>query len=280
MPLLSPAFLLHALQRMAGHSAKEANMKDMREKLDINPSLQCIMAVIHIFIPIARARNLPPAWAAPIEEREKLEGKTAWLLETVREKEVVQVDAKEHKKKVHFGSLMELVHEKHRALPLGQQVYKGRVVMRGDQVKDEAGEMAVFTEQGTSASHLAAAKAFDALACRPGMARGDSDAIVAYHQVILAENVDLFDVETWTSLPPHRKPKSWGKCKDLVCKPRLNLYGHPLAGLLSEIYRAGILSKEGFQKVLGWECLHAHHEKQFFLAVHVDDYKMAGKLKT
>ena len=41
------------------------------------------------------------------------------------------------------------------------QKYKGRVVLRGDIVNDESGSYAVFTEQGSSASQMTAAKVLD-----------------------------------------------------------------------------------------------------------------------
>lgn len=36
------------------------------------------------------------------------------------------------------------------------------------------------------------------------------------------------------------------------------------------------LQKCGFEKVVGWECFYVHREKQLFLIVYVDDFKMAG----
>ena len=41
------------------------------------------------------------------------------------------------------------------------QKYKGRVVLRGDIVKDDSGSYAVFTGQGSSASQMTAAKIMD-----------------------------------------------------------------------------------------------------------------------
>ena len=41
------------------------------------------------------------------------------------------------------------------------QQYKGRVVLRGDIVKDDSGSYAVFTEQGSSASQMTAATTKD-----------------------------------------------------------------------------------------------------------------------
>ena len=59
---------------------------------------------------------------------------------------------------------MDLCHEKHSEQAEAMRRYKGRVVFRGDQVRDEDGFYAVFSEQGTSASHMAAAKFLDAIA--------------------------------------------------------------------------------------------------------------------
>ena len=45
--------------------------------------------------------------------------------------------------------------------------YKGRVVLGGDIVKDDSGACAVFTEKGSSASQMTAAKVMDAIARLP-----------------------------------------------------------------------------------------------------------------
>ena len=54
------------------------------------------------------------------------------------------------------------------------QKYKGRVVLRGDIVKDDSGSYAVFTEQGFSASQMTAAKIMDIISRLPGCAGQDS----------------------------------------------------------------------------------------------------------
>ena len=71
-------------------------------------------------------------------------------------------EAKKSGKTVHFGTLMDLCFIKHAELKARDPEYKGRCVFRGDQVTDETDFYAVFSEQGTSASHLAAAKFLDA----------------------------------------------------------------------------------------------------------------------
>ena len=93
-------------------------------------------------------------------------------------------------------------------------------------MKDEDNNFAVFPEQGTSASSMSATSMMDALARFDGMDGEDSDALGAYHQTVLG------GPPTWIKLPKHRWPKHWhGKYTDPVVRLRLNLYGHPLAGL-------------------------------------------------
>ena len=63
------------------------------------------------------------------------------------------------------------------------QKYKGRVVLRGDIVKDDSGSYAVFTEQGSSASQMTAATVMDVTARLPGCGGQAADAVSAYTQV-------------------------------------------------------------------------------------------------
>ena len=69
---------------------------------------------------------------------------------------------------VHFASLMDICHLKNAELEAKHQKYKGRVVLRGDIVKDNSGSYAVFTEQGSSASQTTAAKIMDLISRLPG----------------------------------------------------------------------------------------------------------------
>ena len=56
---------------------------------------------------------------------------------------------------------MDICHLKNAELEAKHQKYKGRVVLRGDIVKDDSGSYAVFTEQGSSESQMTAAKIMD-----------------------------------------------------------------------------------------------------------------------
>ena len=59
---------------------------------------------------------------------------------------------------------MDLCHLKNAELEPKLQKYTGIVVLRGDIVKDDSGAHAVFTEQGSSASQMTAAKIMNVIA--------------------------------------------------------------------------------------------------------------------
>ena len=80
------------------------------------------------------------------------------ILEEVKSKKEVILEAQRDKKKVHFAALMDIYHLTNAELEPKLQKYKGRVVLRSDIVKDDSGAYAVFTEQGSSASQMTAAK--------------------------------------------------------------------------------------------------------------------------
>ena len=92
---------------------------------------------------------------------EKSEKISAWNLTRVRSKKEVIDEARTSGAEVHFSSVMDICHLKNAELEAKHQNYKGRVVLRGDIVKDDSGSYAVFTEQGSSASQMTAAKVMD-----------------------------------------------------------------------------------------------------------------------
>ena len=71
---------------------------------------------------------------------------------------------------------------------------KGRVVLRGDIVKDDSGSYAVFTEQGSSASQMTAAKIMDIISRLPGCDGRAADAVSAYTQVKVEDAPKLLKI--------------------------------------------------------------------------------------
>ena len=201
--------------------------------------------LVHKFITMPSAMKIPAAKAAVYKEWEKLEKIPAWDLTKVRSKSKVIDEARTKGAKVHFASLMVICHLK----------YKSRVVLRGDIVKDDSGSYAVFTEQGSSASQMTAAKVMDIIYRLPGCAGQAADAVI--------ENSKIECPDIWIRLPRRKWSKSWSSMEDPVDPLERNLYGHPLARLLWERQFETILKKYGWEKVSTWECLFVHRKKSY-----------------
>ena len=217
----------------------------------------------------------------------------AWDVTKVESKGVVMQRAREYneknriKKEVHFGSIKALCHIKNLERAQVEWQYKGRIVFRGDLVKDETGYKAVFTEQSTCASYMTGTKFLDIIARFPGCIGEDADATSAFTQITFDEAAEILGMayvpETWISLPKDRWPQEWhdlvakGELLDPVCPLVTNLYGHPIAGLLWDKCSQNRILQCGFEKVTGWESLYVHRKLQVFLGLYVDDFHMAGK---
>ena len=89
---------------------------------------------------------------------------------------------------------MDICHLKNAELEAKHQKYKGRVVLRGDIVKDNSGSYAVFTEQGSSASQMtAAAKIMDIISRLPGCDGQGADAVSAYTRVKMEDAPQIIE---------------------------------------------------------------------------------------
>ena len=192
-------------------------------------------------------------------------------------------EARSEGRKVHFASLMDLCHLKKSELEPKFQKYKGRVVLRGDVVNNDSGSYAVFSEQGSSASQMTAAKIMDIKSRLPGCAGQAPDTVSActrskwkihrrHQKIPKSECPDM-----WIRLPKHKWPESWSSMEDPVVPLERNLYRHPLAGLLWERQFEKVLLKDGWEKVPIWECLFVNRGKGLLLSVYVDDITLAGK---
>ena len=150
--------------------------------------------LVHKLIPMIQAMKIPAAKAAVEKEWEKLEKISAWNLTKVRSKREVIDEARTTGAKVHFASLMDICHLKNAELEAKHQKYKGRVVLRGDIVKDDSGSYAVFTEQGSSASQMTAAKIMDIISRLPGCDGQAADAVSVYTQVKMGDAHKLLKI--------------------------------------------------------------------------------------
>ena len=119
-------------------------------------------------------------------------------------------------------------------------------------MKDDSGSYAVFTEPGSSAYQMTAAKVLDIISSLPGCDGQAADSVSAY-QVKMGDAPKLLKIpksecpDTWVRLPRHKWPKSWSRMEDPVVHLERNLYGHPLAGLLWEKQFEKVLLKHGWE---------------------------------
>ena len=98
---------------------------------------------------------------------------------------------------------MDFCHLKNSELEPKFQNYQGRVVLGGDIVKDDSGSYAVFTEQGSSASQMTAAKIMDIISRLPGCDGQAADAVSAH------TTVKMEDALTLLKLPKSERPDRW-----------------------------------------------------------------------
>ena len=160
--------------------------------------------LVHKFIPMPQAMKIPAAKAAVDKEWETLEQISAWNLTKVRGKKEVIDEARTSGATVHFASLMDICHLKNAELETKHQKYKGRVVLRGDIVQDDSGSYEVFTEQGSSASQMTAAKIMDIISRLPCCDGQAADAVSANTQV------KMEDAHKLSKKIPNRNVQTFG----------------------------------------------------------------------
>ena len=147
----------------------------------------------------------------------------AWQVTKVRNKKEVINEARTKGRKVHFASLMNLCHLKNSELNLSIKSTKAELYSEGTLWKIDSASYAVFTDQGSSASQMTAAKIIDTMSRLPGCAGQAADAVSAYTQVKMEDAPTLLKIpksegpDIWIRLPKHDWPKSWSSMEDPGC---------------------------------------------------------------
>ena len=203
---------------------------------------------IHYSITNMVHKLCPKQWRYPQQKQQWMNGrnlKRFWR-GTKQKSEVNQrwsMKQGRRAQKVLFASLMDICHLKNAELETKYQKYKGRLVLRGNIVKDDSGSYAVFTEQ---ASQMTAAKVMDIISRLPGCAGQAADAVSAYTQARMEDAPRLQKIpksecpDIWIRLPRHKWTKSWSNIEDPVVLLERKLYGHPLVGLLGAVRRSSV----------------------------------------
>ena len=102
------------------------------------------------------------------------------------------------------------------------QKYKGRVVLRGDIVRDNSGSYVGFNEEGSSASQMTGTEVMDIISRLPGCAGQAAGAVSAKTQVEMEDVHKLSKIpksecpDISIRLPRHKWLKSWSIMEDPV----------------------------------------------------------------
>ena len=130
---------------------------------------------------------------------------------------------------------------------------------------------------------MTATKVMDIISRLPGCDGQAADAVSANTQAKMEDAHKLLKIaksecpNIWIRLPRHKWPKSWSSMEDPFVPIERNLYGHPLAGLLSERQFEKPIEAWLGEKIPNWECLFVHREKRLILSVYVDGQKIGWK---
>ena len=199
--------------------------------------------------------RIPAAKAAVDKEWEKLEKISAWNLTKVRSKSEVIDEARTKGTKVHFASLMDICHLKNAELEAKHQKYKGRVVLRGDIVKDDSGVLcsihwtriiSITNDSSNSRGyHFQTARvrrtsSWRSICLYPGKKSRMHPSCWKFQN----RNVQTFGFVYHDT----KWPKSWSSMEDPVVPLDRNLYGHLLAGLVWERQFEKVLLEYGWEK--------------------------------
>ena len=193
-------------------------------------------------------KKTPAGKAAVVQEWEKLEKIPAWDLAKVRSKIRGDRWSKDERRK----SSSDLIDGR-------LSFEEGRIGNKAPKIQRSSCSMilddAAFTEQGSSASQMIAAKVMDIKSRLPGCAGQAAGAVSAYTQVKKEDVSKMLKIpklecpDIWIRLPRHKWPKSWSSVEHPVVLLERHLHGHLLAGLLWERQFEKILLKHGWEKV-------------------------------
>ena len=128
---------------------------------------------------------------------------------------------KEH---INIGRIMTILSVKHWETPALRKL-KARIVFRGDDIRDNEGNLAVLLESKVNPTGMAGINANLAYGSLPGHKTTQSDVVRAYLQSWLGTKVP-----TWVELSPELVPDEFKHIKRPCVRLWRSLYGHPEAG--------------------------------------------------
>ena len=177
---------------------------------------------------------------------------------------------------VKIASLLTLCGIKYWECSSDQWKYKGRIVYRGDLVRNESDEIILFEDTATSPTGLTALNVTLFYGMLLGHATSCADAVQAFLQAPLEE-------ETWVILSEELWLPEWFEIfprgTKLCVRLLKSLYGHPLAGKLWQEYLTQRLKAMKAVELEGFPSnfiIPRKDNKHLLLNIYVDDLTVSG----
>jgi hypothetical protein len=145
-----------------------------------------VRALIHKLLTPADVRGNKPAEAAITKEKDKLVDRGTWSEDPkdVREWSSVAHEARLKGKVAHTAIVFPIYSIKNSELPVSdsRRIHKGRIVLGGNNIRDQGGQWAIFHEIASTPATLEAIKVVDVMALQPDWEVEDADAESAFNQ--------------------------------------------------------------------------------------------------
>ena len=209
-----------------------------------------------------------------------LRSNSTWDDDTVRPLWQLKKECRASGRRVQIAELLTLCGVKHFELHPSQHKYKGRIVFRGDQVRDADGNPILFgsEETATTPTGLVGLAACLFFGLRPGNGTSIADAIQAYLQAAIGN-------ETWVLIPWELWLPSWRQLYPaetrLVVQLRKSLYGHPESGRRWQNHLWEQLRKIGGRESPAYPStwIFGTGPQTLVLNVYVDDLTLSGPVE-
>ena len=206
-----------------------------------------------------------------------LRSNNTWSDESVRPLWKLKQECRQSARRVQIAELLTLCGVKHSELHPSQHKYKGRIVFRGDQIRDADGNAIVFAteETATTPTGLVGLAACLWYGLRPGHGISIADAVQAYLQAAIGK-------ETWVIIPYELWLPSWreqySQDTKLVVQLQKSLYGHPESGKRWQDHLTAQLKKLGGQESSSYPSswVFGSGAQKLILNVYVDDLTLSG----
>lgn len=233
---------------------------------------QTVLGMVHTPLSRQELFNHPQGRAKIKEEADEMRELHVWDDDEVYEVEELRATARREGWKIHIAEAMPIGSIKN-SESTDKAKLKVRLVFRGDDVRDEHNQLALFRELKSIPATIATVNLILWYGLRPNHVVQIADAKKAYLQAPIRS-----DVPTYVILPREAWLPHWfRRFKRVAARVHKAMYGHPTSGddwqeYLTEIV---VVHLQGDQ-VEGWPSLWHIKSLNVLVAAYVDDLVVAG----